>query len=281
MLGKYSTQTMTKLHLGQFVAPSGQLAIASTDEIAAELIARLRAAPHWLVLVTEQNPIDLDRVVNVLTAMGQRDAMPVGKLPRISKTEIRVDAQQSTRKGKVTRYSRTPDALPLHTDCSNKAIPPNLVAFAMEQPDPQGGGESIILSAADLVYELPEDLVSLLRQPVFPFVGEKRYPILQGEGDDLRIRYYRNQIDSALGEQYTLSDNLREALDELEHYLALSKRSVRLALQPGEILIMDNQRVLHGRSAMPADSPRLMHRFRLSVPALSTHRKLWANEYLD
>ena len=281
MLGKYSTQTMTKLHLGQFVAPSGQRSIEATDEIAAGLMARLRAAPHWLVLVTEQNPIDLDRVVNVLTAMGQSDATTAGELPRISKTKIRVDAKQLARKGKVTRYSRTPDALPLHTDCSNKAIPPNLAAFAMERPDPQGGGESVSLSAADLVHELPKDLVSLLRQPVFPFVGEKRYPILQGQGDDLRIRYYRNQLNSALGKQCPLSDQLREALDELERYLALSKRSVRLALQPGEVLIMDNQRVLHGRSAMPADSPRLMHRFRLSVPALSMHRKLWANEYLD
>ncbi|NEQ42127.1 MAG: TauD/TfdA family dioxygenase [Leptolyngbya sp. SIOISBB] len=272
MLSKYSTQTMPKLHLAQFVAPTGERSTETTNKIAAELIAQLKAPPHWLVLVTEQNPIDLDMIVNILTTIGQCDATTVGKLPRISKTKIRVDSQQSARQGKVTRYSRTPDALPLHTDCSNKAVPPNLVAFAMERPDPQGGGESVILSAADLVHELPADLVSLLRQPVFPFVGEKKYPILQGQGDDLRIRYYRNQIDSALGEQCILSDQLREALDELERYLALSQRSVRFALQPGEVLIMDNQRVLHGRSAMPADSPRLMHRFRLSAPALSKHR---------
>ncbi|MEM9009512.1 MAG: TauD/TfdA family dioxygenase, partial [Cyanobacteria bacterium P01_F01_bin.86] len=156
----------------------------------------------------------------------------------------------------------------LHTDCSNKAIPPNLVAFAMERPDPQGGGESVMLSASDLVHELPEDLVSLLRHPVFPFVGKKQYPILQGQGNDLRIRYYRTQINSALGEQCTLSDNLREALNELDRYLELSKQSVRFALQAGEVVIMDNQRVLHGRTAMPANSLRLMHRFRLSVPAL-------------
>ena len=264
MLGKHAIQTMNKLHLGQFVAPNGQLSIESTDEIAAELIARLRASPHWLVFVTEQNPIDLDRVINVLAAMGQSGA----ELPRISKTKIQVDVKQLARKGKVTRYSRTPDALPLHTDCSNKAVPPNVVAFAMERPDPQGGGESVILSASDLVHALPEDLVNLLRQPVFPFTDKKQYPILQGEGDDWRIRYYRNQIDSALSEQCPLSDELREALDELDRYLELSQ-SVRFAMQPGEVVIMDNQRVLHGRSALPADSPRLMHRFRLSVPALS------------
>ncbi|MEM9120670.1 MAG: TauD/TfdA family dioxygenase [Cyanobacteria bacterium P01_F01_bin.56] len=272
MLDQPFTQTVTQLPLAQFVVPTEERSIEATNKIAAELMAQLQAPPHWLVLVTEQNPIDLDGVVNILTAMGQSDA---GELPRISRTKIQVDAKQSARKGKVTRYSRTPEALPLHTDCSNKVIPPNLVAFAMERPDPQGGGESVILSAADLVRELPADLVRRLRQPIFPFVGEKRYPILQGEGGDWRIRYYRNQINSALGESGALSDPLREALDELERTLALSKRSVRLALQAGEVLIMDNQRVLHSRSAMPADSPRLMHRFRLSVPALSAPRA-WA-----
>ncbi|MBC7968768.1 MAG: TauD/TfdA family dioxygenase [Verrucomicrobia bacterium] len=273
MLNQCATKTMTRLNLAQFAGPNGQLSIEATREIAAELVALLRAAPHWLVLVTEQNPIDLDGIVNVLVAMGQHNATTGSELPHISKTKIRVDSKQSARHGNVTHYSRTPDALPLHTDCSNKAVPPNLVAFAMERPDPQGGGESVMLSASDLVHELPEDLVSLLRQPIFPFAAKKRYPILQGEGDDLRIRYYRQQINSALGEQCTSSDNLQEALDELERYLELSNRSVRFAMHTGEVVIMDNQRVLHGRSAMPANSPRLMHRFRLSVPVLSTCRE--------
>jgi alpha-ketoglutarate-dependent taurine dioxygenase len=268
MLSQSVTQSMTRLNLAQFAGPTGQLSIEATRAVAAELVALLRASPHWLVLVTEPHPIDLDGIIKVLTAMGQHNA--AGELPRISKTKIQIDATQSARKGKVTRYSRTPDALPLHTDCSNKAVPPNLVAFAMERPDPEGGGESVILSAADLVHELPEDLVSLLRQPVFPFTTKKRYPILQGEGDDVQIRYYRQQINSALGEPCTLSDNHQEALDELERYLERSQRSVRFVMQAGEVVIMDNQRVLHGRSAMAANSPRLMHRFRLSVPALST-----------
>ena len=263
---------MNRLNIAQFAGSNGQLSIEATREIAAELVALLRASPHWLVLVTEQNPIDIDAIVNILAAMSQHNGTTGDELPSISKTKIRVDAKQSARKGNVTRYSRTPDALPLHTDCSNKAVPPNLVAFAMERPDPQGG-ESMMLSALDLVRELPEDLVALLRQPVFPFAAKKQYPILQGKGDDLRIRYYRQQIDSVLGEQCTLSDNLREALDELDRYLELSKRSVRFAMHAGEVVILDNQRVLHGRSAMPANSPRLMHRFRLSVPALSTCRE--------
>ncbi|WP_204137892.1 TauD/TfdA family dioxygenase [Halomicronema sp. CCY15110] len=261
---------MPRLHLAQFTGPTGQLSTETTRKLAAELVTALRTPPHWLVLVTDQQPIDLDGVINLLAAVGQPQAIAEGELPRISTTQIRVDTQQAARHGKVTRYSRTPDALPLHTDCSNKALPPNLVAFAMERPDPQGGGESVMLSAADLVHDLPADLLSRLRQPIFPFTAKKRYPILQGEGDEVQIRYYRQQINSALSQQCTLSDEAQAAIDELERYLARSQRSVRFAMQAGEVVIMDNRRVLHGRSAMAANSPRLMHRFRLSVPALST-----------
>lgn len=273
MLKQCATKPKPQVHLSQFVAPDGQLSFEATREIAVKLIALLRESPHWLVLVTERSPIDLNEILNILAAMGQHNAAIGGALPRISKTKIRVDPQQSARKGNVTRYSRTPDALPLHTDCSNQSVPPNLVAFAMERPDPQGGGESVMLSASDLVHDLPEHLVRLLRQPVFPFTSQKRYPILQGQGDDLRIRYYRQQVNSALDKQCLLPNNLRNALAELEHCLEQSKRSVRFAMQAGEVVIMDNRRVLHGRSAMSANSPRLMHRFRLSVPALSTCRE--------
>ncbi len=261
---------MNRFNLTQFAGPTGQLSTEATRELATALIAALKAPPYWLVLVTDQQPIDLDKIIAILTTMRQPQATTGGELPRISKTKIRVDATQSTRGGNVTRYSRTPDALPLHTDCSNKVSPPNLVAFAMERPDPQGGGESMMLSAADLVDELPAHLISQLRQPDFPFTAKKRYPILQGEGDDVQIRYYQQQINSALGKQCAVSDTLQSAIDELERYLALSVRSVRFAMQAGEVVMMDNQRVLHGRSAMPANSSRLMHRFRLSVPALST-----------
>jgi len=192
---------MPRLHLAQFTGSTGLLSTETTRKLAAEMVTALRTPPHWLVLVTDQQPIDLDGVINLLAVMGQPQAIAGADPPRISTTKIRVDATQPARNGKVTRYSRTPDALPLHTDCSNKAVPPNLVAFAMERPDPQGGGESVMLSAADLVQELPADLVHCLRQPVFPFTAKKRYPILQGEGDEVQIRYYRQQINSALSQR--------------------------------------------------------------------------------
>jgi alpha-ketoglutarate-dependent taurine dioxygenase len=270
MLDKTSKQPVPKLNLTPFLGPNGELSVESQSKLVAELIALLRTPPYWLVFVTEQNPIDLEMLIQILQAMGQSGQTPEVEPPRISRTKVRVDPQEAARKGNVTRYSRTPDSLPLHTDCSNNVVPPpNLVAFAMERPDPRGGGESVMLSAADFIQELPEELVNLLRQPVFPFVGNKRYPILHGEGDELRIRYYRNQITSSLGTQQALPDKLTEALDELDRYLNFSQRLVRFHMQAGDVVMMDNQRVMHGRSDMPANSERLMHRFRLSLPALS------------
>ncbi len=266
MLDNITEQCVPKLKLAPFLGPNGDLSAESQDELVAKLIALLKTPPYWLVFVTSQNPINLALVKQLLLAMAQSGQKLEVEPPRFSSTKVRVDPQEAARKGNVTRYSRTPDALPLHTDCSNKSVPPNLVAFAMERPDSRSGGESVMLSAEDLLHELPEDLVNQLRQPVFPFVGKKLYSILHGEGDELRIRYYRNQITSA-GTQQNVPDNLTEALDQLDRYLNFSQKSVRFHMQAGDVVIMDNQRVLHGRSAMPDNSERLMHRFRLSIPA--------------
>jgi alpha-ketoglutarate-dependent taurine dioxygenase len=37
--------------------------------------------------------------------------------------------------------------------------------------------------------------------------------------------------------------------------------AMRLRLQPGEMLLVDNRRMLHGRAALPPHSRRLLHRW--------------------
>lgn len=257
--------------LTPFLSPAGALTAASEARLAAELIERLGKPPYWLVLATGQAPIDLDWVTRVLKTMGASGQAPAAEPQRISRTQVRVDPASAARSnGKVTYYSRTPDALPLHTDCSNLSDPPNLVAFAMERPDARGGGESVMLSALDLIDELPDDLKNVLGRPLFPFNPRKRFAVLEGEGegDDLLIRYYRNQITSGSAKQ-GLDAELSAALDELDRYLADAEGAVRFHMQAGDIVMMDNTRVMHGRDSMAPDSNRLMHRFRLRSPAIA------------
>ncbi len=269
MLDNASESPVPTLNLAPFLDPNDELSAEAQQRLVAELITRLRTPPYWLVFVTQQNPIDLDMLKRLLELMSQYAQPPGAEPPKISSTKVQVDPQEAARKDHVTRYSRTPDALPLHTDSSNKVVPQNLVAFAMGRPDSQGGGESIMLSVADLIHELPGELVHQLHQPVFPFLTNKLFPILYGTGDELRVRYYRGQITSALGSLRTLPDKLTQALDELDRYLDLSQRSVRFHMHAGEVVMMDNHRVLHGRTAMSSNSTRLMHRFRLLIPALA------------
>ncbi|MEO1079237.1 MAG: TauD/TfdA family dioxygenase [Pseudomonadota bacterium] len=255
--------------LAPFLKPTGALAAESRSRLVAQLIDRLSKPPYWLVLESGQAPIDLTWVTHVMQDMGAAGQPPGAEPQRISRTKVRVNSESAARtSGNVTRYSRTPDALPLHSDCSNFTDPPNLVAFAMERPDADGGGESLVLSAVDLVKELPEELIEVLRRPVFPFSPQKRFAVLEGEGDDLLVRYYRNQIASAAATQ-RLDDDLAEALDELDQRLAAAQGSVHFHMQAGDIIMLDNTRVMHGRKAMAPDSNRLMHRFRLMSPAIA------------
>ncbi|MEM1190011.1 MAG: TauD/TfdA family dioxygenase [Pseudomonadota bacterium] len=255
--------------LAAFMNPIGNLTAHSGEQLIAELIERLSKPPYWLMLSSGQMPIDLTWVNHVLETLGAAGRPPGAEPPHISRTRVRINPNTvASTAGKVTRYSRTPDALPLHTDCSNLVTPPNVVAFAMERPDAHGGGESVMLSAVDLVEELPSELSEFLRRPEFPFSPEQRFAILEGDGDSQRIRYYRNQIISGSAGQ-NLSDDLIAALDQLDRHLDAAENSVRFHMRAGDVVIMDNTRVMHGRDSMAPDSQRLMHRFRLTSPAVA------------
>ena len=269
-----ATVKLPKYHFAEFLRSQSDVTGDVIENLASELINCLKTPPYWVVFVTEQDPLDVKMVDALVSAIAEHTKEPSAvrsaEPPHVSKTRIRVDAEQATRKGKVTRYSRSNDALPLHTDGSNKLAPPSLVAFAMERPDPAGGGASMMLAATDLVQELSAPLIDQLRRPEFPFVGERRFPILDGSANDVQIRYYRNQIDSAVAQSTELPRDLRDTLDEFDRCLADSQQSITFSMDAGDVVLMDNRRVLHGRESMSADSPRLMHRFRSSADALET-----------
>ena len=234
-----------------------------THELASKLISMLNQKPFWLILKTDKPMVPFNAIYNILIAMSIYNRPFMVNPPHISKTKVQINPGQSSEEGQITRYSRTPYALPLHTDCSNNILPQNVVVFAMEQPDPQGGGKSILLSANDLANDLPDDLINSLNKPLFPFTQKNYYPIFQGYRGNLKVRYYRRQIDLAMKAGATIHPLQKDAIDKLDYRLNTNNRSVQLELNAGEILIMNNHRVLHGRSSMDKDSPRLLHRYRL------------------
>jgi alpha-ketoglutarate-dependent taurine dioxygenase len=80
------------------------------------------------------------------------------------------------------------------------------------------------------------------------------------------LRYNRSEIESLRQRRdLPLPPETRSWLDRFDALFAAAAETV--LLDPGDLLLIDNHRTLHGRTAFAAGSPRLLKRVR--VDALS------------
>lgn len=160
------------------------------------------------------------------------------------------------------------EALPLHTDEPYRASPPGILIFHCVKVDPERGGQSEFLDgfkiASILREEDPEAFDALTRNRQSwrrHFDGDvdvsARFPMISLDefGDVAGIRF-NDRVGSPLS----------IPADQVEHYYRGYRRLVELTsdpqfiiarrLQPGDIAIFDNHRVLHGRAAFDLRSER-------------------------
>ena len=65
------------------------------------------------------------------------------------------------------------------------------------------------------------------------------------------VRWRRYTIDAALaGDGVEVPDAVVEMLDAVEGAIAAAERVIRFVLGPGELLMMDNHRAIHARTAL-------------------------------
>ncbi len=168
----------------------------------------------------------------------------------------------------------------LHTDSAFKRSPETYVLLFTYKPASDGGGLSQLLSAQRLLESLSEstdgrECIRLLREKRFPFqvptaFTKKRLdsvvewvsaPIVSGRG---KIRYRHDLIVSALDHGVT------SLLPESQWAIAYTARELEklaprsLSLHSGDLLVLNNQRVLHGRTAFE-DRDRMLLRVRLAT----------------
>lgn len=186
---------------------------------------------------------------------------------KISRTKVAISEPRRSAPGPLTRLSRTANEMSLHTDSSYLDRPHELVAFHMHRPDPDGGGISKLVALTDILPRLSERCQRLLAMPIFPF-GKRRAPVLYAGRTGLRIRYYRAQIDRGIELGNPLPANCIDAMDTLDTVLSDPTLQMQTMLEANDVLLMANGWALHGRSALPFNSPRHMTRFRLHLPML-------------
>ena len=234
--------------------------ISEADLPYKSLLIKLREHPFCLLLQGAEPTEDQSRLVSYLHSNSglAMDTEP----PSVTRIEVQFDTAYAGKD--FTRKSRTSASLAPHTDTSFREEPHDLLVFQFVRVD-QTGGESLLVSIDDLLPRLAPSLVLELRRSIFPF-GECLRPILFERGKSTEIRYNRDQIElSALRLGVDIS-NSKSILNDLDEALGDDSVRIRFSAQAGEILLINNRKCLHGRSALDPESNRLMIRIRSYLP---------------
>lgn len=232
-----------------------------------DIVFRLTTYPYFVVLkglkpTDDEEPVE-DIVADLADIPGADGDIWPGK---ITFTSVQIDPDAASRASVGTRYSRTEQALSPHTDSAFSSRPHSLVAFQMVRSDPLGG-RSTIVPVADVVAALDARHLDEMRRPIFAF-GATDMPILWGEPGRESMRYYRAQIDAASAKR-EIPPERPDVLDAIDKILAEREGDRAFALDDGDVLMLNNWKVLHGRTAMARNSARLMFRFRVNAAVLA------------
>ncbi len=206
-------------------------------------------------------PLDADN--HNLRSIGQRlgeastRALPLREGAVEPGAVVRVEALKSTPLDQFGKALRSSSALPfaLHTDESFCAIPARWVLLHCWRPDSEGGGESLLAKADPLSRAMWANADSNLKLPYA--IGDR--PVI---GDCPRLRFNPAEI---AGECMARARAMTPAEVLLKRHLEeiLIAHAVRFRLGSGDLLIVDNHRVAHGRTAFHPASGRLLKRLRI------------------
>ena len=156
--------------------------------------------------------------------------------------------------------STTGNAIPIHTDEFFKKDSAEIVLLHCINPDPRGG-ESLIAYFDDVILALSEEDIKDLRRPLFPAPFGK-VPVIYGRTDNPEIRYNRRVIsESATNYKNEIPGNIINLLDRFES--AVEEKLTYYRLQRDECYIIQNNKVLHGRTALSPSNQRHLIRVRL------------------
>lgn len=154
-------------------------------------------------------------------------------------------------------YQRA-DEIPYHTD----HISAEVAVWYCFQPEPTGNEMRLIDLAGIAARMEARELAALgratthIRKPEHGVWEEGHIPVYQAEDGRQRFHY----VDWA--DPDCPDAEAREAVAAFKRHLreAMEGAVVEADLQPGDALFIDNNRILHGRRALPSDSKRHLKR---------------------
>lgn len=157
----------------------------------------------------------------------------------------------------------TVDKFPLHTDLSFVTGPPRYILFHCVLPDEHGGGATLLSDCQQAISDLSSADQSVLFQPVFNFF----HPADPAIGGDRNEAVYNahDEIWRFRPDCMTIPEEAAPAVAAFGN--ALEKACTSLSLSAGDLFILDNHRLVHGRTEVQpySDSSRERHLRRVYV----------------
>lgn len=158
------------------------------------------------------------------------------------------------------RLAYSGSALSLHVDESFRGTQPGLVVFQCVEADAEGGGESVLVDGfmlAEVLNERAPGAFELLSRTAttfrrhhegFDYYTQTPVFTLDASGAVVRFCWAEKSAAPIRAPEHLIESiyAARRALLELVHDESLQ---ARIALRPGDLLIADNYRVMHGRTA--------------------------------
>ncbi|MEU9016938.1 TauD/TfdA family dioxygenase [Actinomadura sp. NPDC048394] len=170
--------------------------------------------------------------------------------------------------------SRGREAFDPHTDSTHYERPHPVIALAMVAPGE--GGRSLLAPVARVLALLRargrHEQVRLLGDACFPFAGDGpdghpivRRPILTFDDEGgARVRYHGRVLDWCVRQPSgRLDEEHAAALGAFRAALRAPGVVSDLALREGDVLVIDNHRVLHGRTEITGAGRRHVKRLKL------------------
>lgn len=153
-------------------------------------------------------------------------------------------------------------AQPIHTDEGYTSKFPRYVALYCINQDMEGGDSILVqfeLLYKQLLAQYGEGVDLLFNKnaiTVHSAYGIENKPILLGlENGKIGISY------SPILQKMRCNKDIFKIFEYITQYVHAPSNQIRFRLQPGQALLIDNCRVLHGRTEFSKNSSRLLHRY--------------------
>jgi alpha-ketoglutarate-dependent taurine dioxygenase len=153
---------------------------------------------------------------------------------------LRYSAEKA-RKNHMPAYF-TSDFFPLHTDASYVANPPRFMLLHCVHPDPGGGGINLLADCDKALASLTERERGTIFRQVFNFL----YPPNCPEGQSRAYAIYESGMWRYKHSSMSFPQKFADDVERFNQ--ALIDNSISLLLERGDLLILDNHRIVHGRT---------------------------------